>query len=105
METSKCNKCTLEKPLEQFSKNKKHKNGVQNYCKDCASIYFAEFVSKRKSEYPKIHVESKSCAKCKQLKPRSQYSKRTTSKDGLNGYCKPCWRSYLNGRYATAKNA
>lgn len=98
-----CNKCATIKPVEQFSRNSSTKSGYQNYCKECSSKYFAEFVNKRKTETTKIYVESKKCVKCGTVKPRSQYTKRTNSKDGLNNYCKYCWRSYLKSRYTSRK--
>ena len=35
-------------------------------------------------------TQSKKCSKCNELKPATQFSKRTISKDGLQPYCKKC---------------
>jgi hypothetical protein len=34
----------------------------------------------------------KRCAKCKEPKPISEFSRNRTKKDGLHGWCKPCWK-------------
>lgn len=33
--TKICNKCSIEKDINFFSKGKKYKNGIRNYCKQC----------------------------------------------------------------------
>lgn len=38
--------------------------------------------------------ETKYCSKCDQDVPRSQFTKRRAALDGLQGYCKPCFRQY-----------
>ena len=37
-------------------------------------------------------MESKSCRKCGETKPRSEFHRRAASKDGLQFYCKACKR-------------
>jgi len=36
----------------------------------------------------------KTCSKCDQEKPVSEFPKRKSSNDGLHGWCRPCYRSY-----------
>jgi len=36
----------------------------------------------------------KTCKKCKAEKDFSQFYKHSSSKDGYNTWCKPCWSSY-----------
>jgi hypothetical protein len=99
----KCSKCTIEKPTEQFSRHKNSKDGRQSYCKECSSIEFNKFRVNRLQEGIILHVDSKVCIKCRLEKPRSQFGKRSVSKDGLADYCKSCWRCYIYGRKSTAK--
>lgn len=40
----KCTKCGVEKPLSEFHKNKKSKDGLSSYCKSCSSIYGKEWL-------------------------------------------------------------
>lgn len=95
MSMKKCKKCNEWKFPPGFSRNQKSKDYLQNYCKPCAREYFREYTQKRKDEGPLVDVQSKVCVSCNIEKPRSQFGKRTVSKDGLNNYCKPCWIRYL----------
>jgi len=38
-----CNKCAQNKALNQFSKDKTHKDGRKNCCKDCCSAYHKQY--------------------------------------------------------------
>jgi len=46
----KCYKCKLEKPFNKFCKNKKHKDGLNEMCKDCKKEYNIKN-SERNKEY------------------------------------------------------
>ena len=43
-----CLKCTLEKPLSEFSKKTKSKDGLQSYCVQCQKIMDAAYYAKCK---------------------------------------------------------
>lgn len=36
----------------------------------------------------------KKCSKCGESKPRDEFPKRKSSRDGLHGWCRPCYRAY-----------
>jgi hypothetical protein len=60
IKTKVCRKCGVEKPIEEFNKNKNHKDGLANQCKECARLYRIE--NKEKSaaygkEYRKNNKE------------------------------------------------
>ena len=44
-----CRKCGRELPVEKFSKNARSKDGLQDTCKDCVSIYWKEKYRARKA--------------------------------------------------------
>lgn len=39
METKVCNKCGKEKPISEFSRNSRKKDGLQTACKECMAEY------------------------------------------------------------------
>ena len=40
-ETKRCSKCGVEKPLSEFHRDKTHKDGYHNQCKECKKKYRA----------------------------------------------------------------
>lgn len=42
----------------------------------------------------------KRCPKCGETKPIGEWGRNSTTKDGLQGWCKSCLRDYSNARYA-----
>lgn len=62
METKVCSKCGRELPVENFSKNSKHKDGLQSHCRECASQYAHRHWEKKKAkkkENERIEYEKK----------------------------------------------
>lgn len=51
--TKMCSRCTLEKPLKEFSKDKHHHTGYKSACKSCASN---DFKSWRKKNHQKAKI-------------------------------------------------
>lgn len=46
METKVCSKCKEEKPLMEFGKGNKYKNGVRSSCKNCNNTYVKDWRSR-----------------------------------------------------------
>ena len=46
MPTKICSKCHEEKDIENFSKNKRRKDGIQTFCKPCQNKYGAVYYEK-----------------------------------------------------------
>lgn len=85
-----CTTCSRSLPLDQFSKNKARKDGLDAKCKECLRIknkaQYAKHAEKRRAyatEYARTHVEEKSA-----------YNKEYRKKNGdkLNAYVRE-WRS------------
>jgi len=51
MKKKKCGKCELEKNLNEFTKNKSKKDGLNNYCKECNKTYQQEHYQNNKGYY------------------------------------------------------
>lgn len=50
METKKCSKCGEVKPINEFYKQKSHKDGCQSYCKNCCSQWGKLYYQKNPEE-------------------------------------------------------
>jgi hypothetical protein len=79
-----CPKCKEEKDPQEFSKNRKRKDGLQTECKMCRAIYLKDHYGKNKSKYKssalrskmrnrKFVQESKHMMPCKDCKVRYPY--------------------------------
>lgn len=53
MESKLCTSCGVEKPLDEFNKNRARSDGHQNYCKTCSSLAVQR--SKRNSKKNQAH--------------------------------------------------
>ena len=93
----RCPDCGLEKPTSAFSRNAARSDGLQFYCRDCFSVRAAKTYRDRQRREGKTVRERvdvpdgyKHCPGCKQVKPRTEWHRRTSSPDGLVVYCKTC---------------
>lgn len=48
---------------------------------------------------PTPDVETKECAKCKQVKPLTEFNNNSASKDGKQRYCRVCNKGYGRNYY------
>jgi len=97
MRTKICNRCGRELSLDNFSKCKKNKDGLQFYCKKCRKKYYEknkEEISKRTKKYYETHKQEKK-EYCKlHKKKRKKYSKKyyEKHKKRLNKYCREYYK-------------
>ena len=103
----RCTKCKKRKNVSEFSKDRSHKDGLSDFCKDCQRAYLRErYEQKRGSvkkynNYKDLHrvyggVKQKRCGRCKKWKAESQYYKHSRQKDGLAVWCKECANKATN---------
>lgn len=77
-----CNKCKIEKPLDQFNK-------ASRRCKLCVSIDDKVIYQKKKLEFKEL-PSSKTCSRCNETKLSFYFHRKCTSPDGLRSACKDC---------------
>lgn len=90
-----CTKCGETKPVSEYYKNKVFKDGLQYSCKKCALSYAnARYVPRPKT--PRrltLAVDGlKECCTCRETKPVAEYHKNNSKADGLEIYCKACYK-------------
>jgi len=77
-----CNKCQIDKPLNEFSKSKRYKDGLQTKCKACAKQY-EENNKERITVRKKQHYESnkvESSTRCKKYREENKQCIATRTK-------------------------
>jgi hypothetical protein len=89
-ESKECAKCHLTKPGSDFFKASRNKDGLGDYCKDCATKIAMIGRENNKKRSNIIIPKVKTCPKCKTEKPSMFFSKDSRQKDGLNVWCKIC---------------
>ena len=108
MATKICCTCKKEKSTDCFSRNKNSKDGLKEYCKECAAIKSAKYrqlnreeINKRKRQayeeskqtadertQKELGQGSKVCTVCGVEKPIADFYKRGNG--GFYNYCKEC---------------
>ena len=96
-DAARCPDCHLEKPLEEFPRNKGTKNGRGTYCKLCYAVRYRVYrVRKASAEgrsirhRPEVPEDSAYCPACGQIKPLTDFGRNRGSRSGRTAYCKPC---------------
>lgn len=109
----KCNKCKKEKPLTEFSKFKKTKDGLQYQCKDCVKSYDKaryeankdKIKAQRKAKYEankeEINAKNKAWREANKDKIKAY---REANKDKINAKTKD-WRENNKDRIKTYMKA
>lgn len=97
--SKQCSKCGLVKPLSEFDRAPRGKWGRESRCKACkAAQRQARYVpavadpTAREARYTARRGDTKTCTKCGETKPRSEFSKSKDGKYGpiLRGSCRRC---------------
>ena len=81
-----CFGCKMTKELSNFCKDRRTKDGLNCYCRDCRKIKGLEYANLPLDPMPEIKI----CTVCKIGKPPIEFGKDRRSKDGLTRLCKDC---------------
>lgn len=81
-----CRKCEENKPIEDFVKHKRSKNGFARLCKACRNLSLA------KNRKPRLFVgeTERECITCGEIKPFALFKKDSRKSNGVGSRCKDC---------------
>ena len=113
METKVCKKCYEGKPIEEYHKNRRSKDGREHRCKACQSARYRKYISERYGYKPRLPKNKKSyytpkkprlpksdkpehkyCSRCREEKHFNEFHNLKRGIDGKNSYCKECAKSW-----------
>lgn len=90
-----CTRCKETLPHDAYYVSRASKDGFQTWCKKCQLEVNRLNIEHREKYGPSIIRDAKVCRICNTKKPANQFTKKTSSADGLQSYCRPCWVSYV----------
>ncbi|BDA49224.1 hypothetical protein COCOBI_13-3340 [Coccomyxa sp. Obi] len=91
-----CHGCTVEKEAQHFMPDRRSKDGLMNYCRECcqAGNTSAAVIPRRPGRPPRaanlIPLTHKACRKCSETKPAEEFPQKKSHPDGRDDYCKAC---------------
>lgn len=93
--TKKCRRCERILPHSAFNKASHHRDGLASHCKACREQHRhdrrMERQAQRLAERAALDARpTKCCTGCHRELPRSNFPKKTKSRDGLAPQCKEC---------------
>ncbi|GHJ04172.1 endonuclease VII domain-containing protein [Streptomyces olivaceus] len=92
-EVKKCSRCQESKPRTSFASNKSVRDGLQAYCRECSAKYYRQRQSamgRTVREKVPVSPGHKHCRGCGEVKPHSEWHRKTSAPDGLASRCKAC---------------
>ena len=98
-----CRKCGIIKSISDFNKNKRNKDGLRNWCRECQSVSRTEYYATHKEQEKErnLHpilkpvgpITHKMCSKCKIDKSISEFYERSDAPGTYTSQCKKCQKS------------
>ncbi len=86
-----CTKCDIEKPKNEFGKQKSNKDGLYYWCKLCVKIQ-----NQLRKSKPKIQVTQQKCRDCKKIKSIVHFPKSSAEVTGYQKQCLKCKSAEYN---------
>lgn len=103
-----CTQCKSEKPVTDFYVRNASKSGLSGICKNCNNSRCKNVRDKNQAAFVEggsVFPDEKTCTKCNETLPVSQYCKHSGSKDGLKNWCRSCNSESNKARDATLEGA
>ena len=84
-----CCKCDECKPVNNFRKSNRTKDGLKTWCRECENLY--ENARKKSKDFADIDDgKLKICSTCGIPQPRSNFHRSKRDPDGVKGQCRSC---------------
>lgn len=103
-----CGRCGEVKAAKHFSINRASKDGLFRVCRPCASIVIYGYRHKPDpvpEEYgPPIPPAERTCSRCKETLPISQFSTNVGTKSGYHSHCRSCQKARRESLGVAAKS-
>lgn len=91
----RCSRCREYRPLGEFNRDRRSKDGLDWYCRPCRKAYRAGAVGAwHRAPNSVRDAHGKTCPRCQQHKQWSDYQKCAGVKDGHQSYCRQCAYAY-----------
>lgn len=88
-----CSLCGAEKPLDEFGKDKRRRDGRGSWCKECSNARARERGRRATAAYVPLPTNGeRTCTVCGETKPLTEFGRRKDSPTGFRSACKPCKR-------------
>lgn len=88
--TKTCNKCQVEKHLNQYAKDPRNKSGLQGICETCRAEAKRLSAEARRLKGAEVARVQKTCNKCNEAKAIDLFYKDSGIADGRATICKKC---------------
>lgn len=100
-----CTKCGETKPLDEFGRYAKSRDGLNTSCRECKSEYDRSYRLRRfgappphpDNFTPDLPPDLKRCSACRATFKRGDFNKDRNRSDGLFPQCKKCRTEYMRG--------
>jgi hypothetical protein len=98
VEGKHCPDCGETRPVEEFTRDRRRRDGLASYCRHHARLRLRQSKARRQGPPPKtrhvldraVPVGSKWCPDCDAVKPLDEFPTTPASRTGRHSYCKPC---------------
>lgn len=94
-----CTKCNSIKPITEFNKNSRRKDGLNGICKECINNQKVAWIKewKEKRENNEIEpIDSIKCVKCGTIKKLECFDHDSRQRNGYMNICKDCRKTNYN---------
>lgn len=101
--TKECGNCHLTLDASLYNKDRSKKDGLTTICKNCERLNKAKYKA-RQIEIKNSGEMAKTCSKCAEIKPLSDFVEHKYSKGGLTAQCRECVKDSRNARRQQQKS-